>query len=410
MLTQEIKSTIRAYLLADSEEERTGYLYFNYYFCSKELSEETAKSFLNGVLGDVEISSRGRVEEDGILIRINGSPILFWEVGEERWLVTYSSGDLPQGLRNKLTKAHKKIGWILPAQFESEVVDQIYHDYSPKEESVNIERKWDPYWIYERSSEIPENLREYYRENIDEFVEKEIEFNIKTPGWLVDTAFEQGVQQELLNKSEISMSRFTYDPDKSSKTASDGGVASEDFQSAVTVRQEGRVVHRSGVPEATFSLMDQIQLRDELFDELSRIVPKQDYSKRENGIIDVDYFKPGGTLNVVFTEKKFNEEASITLSNLLSVGQDDVKLHGVVQWRDDLQFQVETYTPFDEGEYSIRFIPHEDESGNQWASLQIRPRSASTAGLVYLFRKLKEKFDPRIEYDVEEPPTAERTQ
>jgi len=407
VLNQEIQSTIRAYLLTDSEDGRTGYLYFNYYFCSKELKQETAEAFLSETLNSPELSSRGPIEGGGFLIRIDGAPILFWEIDEERWLLTYSSEDLDKRHRDKLSKAHKKIGWILPAQFESKVVDEIYHDFSPEEESVNIERKWSPYWIYERGSEIPENLQGYYQDHIDEFVEKEIEFNVKTPGWLVDTAFKQGVQEELLNKSEISMSRFTYEPDQSVSAVSDGGIASEDFQSSVTVRQEGRVVHRSGVPEATFSLLDQIELRDDLFDELSEIIPEREYTKLENGIVDTEYFRPGGTLDIVFSEKDFNEEASITLSNLLSVGQDDVKLHGTVQWRDGLEFQVETYTPFDEGEYQIYFTSEEDESGEEKASLSIRPRSATAAGFVYLFRKLKEKFDPRVEYAIEKPPSAE---
>lgn len=373
MLTKEMESTLRAYLLAETEEGTSSYLYFDFYYSSKDLNEDTATQVLRNAISSGEISSQGPIEDDGYVIRLEGSPILFWQAGEERWLISYSSSELPQSYRRKISKADKKTGWLLPAQFESDLVDDLYHEYSPKEESVNIERRWDPYLIYERDKEIPENLRDYYRENIEEFVEQEIEFNVKTPGWLVDTAFKQGVQEELLNKSEISKSRFTYDPDVSDQIASDGGVTTEDFQSTVTIRHEGQIVHRSGVPEATFRLMDEMEVRDELFEELSSIIPEREYYKRDNGIVEVEHFKPGGVLTLIFNEKKFNEQASITLSNLLTIGQNDVKLHGIIQWRDELEFLAETYTPFDEGEYQILFTSRETESGEERAALEIIP-------------------------------------
>jgi len=91
----------------------------------------------------------------------------------------------------------------------------------------------------------------------------------------------------------------------------------------------------------------------------------------------------------------------------LTVGQDDVKIHGVIQWRDELEFLAETYTPFDEGEYRILFTSGENADGEERASLHIRPRSATAAGLVYIFQKLKEKFDPRVEYEIEHPESME---
>jgi len=372
------------------------------------MSKESTVEFLKSSLGTVEISKHNSIQGDGHLIRIGDAPILFWELDNQKWFVVYSSDGLSQNNRNKLSKAHKKVGWILPAQLESDVVDDLYQDFSREEESVNIERRWDPYWIYERGSEIPENLRDYYQENIEEFVEKEIEFNVKTPGWLVDAAFKQGVKEDLLNKSEISQSRFTYDPNKSSSTVSDGGIAAdEDFQSSVTIRQRGEVVHRSGVPEATFTLLDEVEIRDSLFDELLEIVPERETHRRENGIVDTTHFRPGGELHITFKEKDFDQGASITLSNLLTVGQDDVKIHGVIQWRDELEFLAETYTPFDEGEYRILFTSGENADGEERASLHIRPRSATAAGLVYIFQKLKEKFDPRVEYEIEHPESME---
>ncbi|WP_415382955.1 hypothetical protein [Halosimplex sp. TS25] len=405
MLDQDIKSAIRTYLVDQGD---TGYLYFDFYFSSKRLSEDLTVEFLKSSLGTVDISKHNSIQGDGHLIRIGDAPILFWELDNQKWFVVYSSTGLSQANRNKLSKAHKKVGWILPAQLESDVVDNLYQEFSREEESVNIERRWDPYWVYERGSEIPESLRDYYKENIEEFVEKEIEFNVKTPGWLVDTAFKQGVKEDLLNKSEISQSRFTYDPDKSSSTVSDGGVsADEDFQSSVTIRQRGEVVHRSGVPEATFTLLDEVEIRDSLFDELAEIVPERETHRRENGIVDTTHFNPGGELHITFKEKDFDQEASITLSNLLTVGQDDVKIHGVIQWRDELEFLAETYTPFDEGEYRILFTSVEDDDGDERASLHIRPRSATAAGLVYVFQKLKEKFDPRVEYEIEHPKSME---
>lgn len=407
MLTQEMESTIQAYLLSETDDNERGYLYFDFYYSSKELNEENALRLIEETIGDTETSNSGTLEEDGVIVRIEGAPILFWENKSERWLVCYSSTHLSKSNRQKLTDAHKKIGWLLPAQFESKIVDEIYHDYSPKDESVTIERKWDPYWIYERGSEIPENLRGYYRDNIEEFVEKEIEFNVRTPGWLVDTALKEGVQRDLLDKSEISKSRFTYDPNVSPKAASDGGISAESFRSSVTIRQEGRIVHRSGVPEATFEMMDEMDFRDELFEEFSAIIPEITRSKRDNGIVEFDSYRPGGELSVIFKKKEFNEEASIKLSNLLTVGQDDVDLHGVVQWRDELEFLAEAYTPFDDGEYRVLFTSTETEPGVERPTLHISPRSATTAGLVYLFRKLKEKFDPRIDYEINQHPSEE---
>jgi len=402
MLSQDIRSTIRAYLLEDDDDgTQSGNLYFEFYFSSKKLNSDNVLAFLSRVLPDSSPSDPTSLDDDGLAVRISGAPILFWEVRENLWFVTYSSSSLDKKYRNKLSDSHKKIGWILPSQFDSDVVDEIYHEFSPEDENVNIERTWDPYWIYERSSDIPENLSNYYHDNIEEFVQKEIEFNVKTPGWLVDTAFNQGVQEELLNKSEISKSRFTYQPDQASQTASDGGVASADFSSKVTVRQRGEVVHRSGVPDATFSLIDEMGIHDDLFQELSSIVPERQSHQRSNGVIEIDSFQAGGSLEIVFKNKDFNEEASITLSNLLSVGQDDVDLHGVIEWRDDLEFLAETYTPFDQGEYRILFThTDEEEEGERLPKLEISPRSATTPGIVYLFRKLKEKFDPRIEYEI----------
>lgn len=396
-MKKEIGDVVRAYFNESIEEGR--YIYFQQVRSAKELTIQNVEDVLEKV-GFTEYSEPGEIEE-GAMTRIDSQPILFLELPEERWLVVYSSEK--RALRRRLEKISDKVGWILDVWIPSETVDRLYQEFSPEKESVNIERKWDPYYIYQRASDVPDNLQDYYAENIDKFVEQEIEFNLKTPKWMVNDALEEGVQEDLLEKSEIAKSRFTYEADES--LVGDGGTVIETPQSGVTVRNSGEVVHRSGEPEATLDLLNQIeQDSGSVYQQFNEVVPHREYNKNDAGIYRITSFSPGKALKIVFEEKSYDEEASITLSNLLTVGQDDVEIHGVIKkrgsQRDDLWFLTESYTPFDEGKYKILYTSPQNGDNTDRAAVYIEPVTCTTSGLIYVYQKLKEKFDTRTSSEV----------
>jgi len=394
MLSKNLKHTIQAYLSEEFDEGRN--IYFNQYFSSKSLRDELVRDILEEHIG-VSVSSVGDLDGGGALVRISGSPILFWELPKERWLIVYSS-EQGRKIRNRLQKIDDYVGWLIEVWIEGDVVDDLYKQFSPQDESINVERRWDPYYIYQRESDIPQELEEYYNEHINEFVEKGIEFNIKTPSWMVNEALNEGVQESLLKKSEISKSRFTYNPQSQGYLASDGGEDDEEVESGVTVRQGGQIVHRTGHPEATFNLIDKIEEKQDYYEEFEEAIPKSDSETLDNGIKPPVSYEPGKQVRIQFKEKEFDENASLTLSNLLTVGQNDVDIHGVIVERDELEFVARSYTSYDTGEYEVRF-----EKGDfGQATLLIDPISGSTSGLVYLFHKLREKFDPRVSWTVED--------
>jgi len=413
MINKDLKERIELEL-TDLEEETTDpYIYFDLYYSSKPLDQANATEFVERTLRSKEIIRTGEFGESGIIVRIqadsnSSSPLLFWEMDNQEWLVCYSSNYFDGRDRERLSKAEGDIGWLLSTQIDSKIVDDLYDEFSPKEDQVNIERKWDPYWIYERGRDVPEELQRYYEDNMQEFVEQEVQFNVKSPGWLVDQTLEEGVKEELLEKSNVSKTMFTFDLGDKSSILSDGGTTSDEpQQSGVTVRQEGQIVHRSGNAEATYTLVDEIESRDNLHEKFEEVVPIREYDTKENGIRELVEYHQGKVLKVEFIEKSFDEEASLTLSNLLTVGQDDVDIHGVVQSRNNLEFFTESYTVFDNGEYEILFTTPNDQY-RPHATLYIKPTSATVNGLVYIYKKLKEKFDPRARYDIvdEYPETA----
>lgn len=393
MLPDGIKQTIHAYLRDEFEDNR--HIYFNQYFSSKNLKSDTLEEVVEEIHGR-NSHSFGDLEADGKFVRVNESPILFWQLPKERWLIVFSSKQ-PQSLRRRIQKLDNYIGWLQEYWIKSDVVDDLYTEFSPDDESVNVERKWDPYHIYQRESEIPQELEQYYNDHIEEFVEKGIEFNIRTPSWMVEDALSQGLQDQLLNKSEISKSRFTYRPESTSLLASDGGDEDEEVEAGVTVRRGGEVVHRSGHPDATFGLIERIENEQDIYSEFDSIVPDSEFESVDDGRMQPVSYEPGKHLRVRFDERQFDENASLTLSNLLTVGQNDVDIHGVILERDELEFVAKAYTAYDGGEFEVHF--EEGKFGN--ATLLIKPISGTTSGLVYFYHKLGEKFDPRISYTIE---------
>jgi hypothetical protein len=407
MLNYNIRDTIEAYLeeALDSSERN---IYFEQFHSSKSLTPERVSDLLANKLS-CEISSEpDELEGGAIITRVKKAPLIFWELSGDRWLIVYSSS-LDRRVRDRLSNLSKKCSWILDVWVPSEIVNELYHENSPKHEDVNIERKWDPYYIYQRTSDIPDNLLEYYNENINEFVEQEIEFNLKTPQWMVDQALKEGVQEDLLEKSEIEWSRFTYTADE--ELRQDGGVLSQP-ESTVTVRGGGQVVHRSGTIDATYDLLSTIDSKNDLLSKFDSIVPEHSFEEKKEGIVTPKSFREGSVLKITFEKKEYNEEASIKLSNLLTVGQADVKIHGVIKDRGDLWFLTNSYMTYDGSEFEILFTSEEDppfqNEYRKHASLYVRPISGTTAGLVYLYHKLKEKFDSRTDYEiVEQVPIAE---
>jgi hypothetical protein len=406
MLDYNIKETIEAYL-EDDIESNDRFIYFKQYHSSKDLTIDLITQLLEDKAG-CEVDSEPNEFEDGFVIRNEEAPIIFWSFSGDRWLLVFSSS-LDRRVRERLSDLSNKCDWLLDVWVPSDEVSELYHTHSPKEGQVNIERKWDPYYIYQRTSDIPENLVQYYKNNINQFVQQEIEFNLKTPRWMVDRALEEGVQEDLLEKSEISKSKFTYSI-QDNEIQQDGGVQTQP-NSTVTVRNGGQIVHRSGNLSATYDMLDGLD-SSQLLSEFKKVVPDVDYQKKQSGIVSPTSYTEGKVLKVIFKAKGYNEEANIKLSNLLTVGQADVDIHGVVKNRGDLWFFAESNMSYDQGEYEILFKgesnPPFSSKFQENASLYIRPVSGTPAGLLYIYHKLKEKFDSRTVYEIcEEVPYEE---
>lgn len=401
LISTQIQSTLEAYF-EDEIESADRNIYFEQYHASKELKPDILSSLFSEELGRELVTEPTTIDPNGFSVKIDAKPILIWPISESRWLFAYTS-DLNRRIRDQLSSLDKRISWLLDVWIPSDIVNDIYSQYSPQEGSINLERRWDPYYIYQRTSDIPDNLAKYYNENINEFVEQEIEFNLKTPQWMADEALKEGMQEDLIEKSEISKTRFTYAPERD-LARSDGGAQAELGQSNVTVRNGGQIVHRTGEISATYNLMNQFDTEQHLYSEFEEVVPQQEYTQHDSGIVDLSHYDRGRVLEVVFDKKPFDEEAHIKLSNLLTVGQSDVKIHGVVKNRGELWFVTSTHMAYEGGEYEILFAgtdsPNSQLDGEQNAALYIKPISASTEGLVYLFHKLREKFDSRTTHQI----------
>lgn len=405
MISSAIRDTIRSYLEEDFEEARKN-VYFEQYHSSKDLTEDRASKLINETVVNKEssVASPTNLDDNGIEVRIESDPVLFWELSNDRWLIVYST-ELKKSYRKRLSDLDNRIGWMLESWFQSDIVDNIFHEYSPEDASVNIERKWDPYHIYKSTSDIPDNLQSYYEDNLRDFVEQEIEFNLKTPQWMVDDALEEGIEQELLNKSEITETRFTYSG--KTRVLQDGGTAIENPNSTVTLRKSGQTVHNKGQPDATMDLLEELDKRNNIEEELKKVLPKQELEvvDEESGIKKISNYRAAKVLKVSFTHREYDESASITLRNLLTVGHNDVDLHGNILEEGDLWFYAKTHTVYDCGEYEVIFLEDNDvvdysSDLESRAAVYIKPNSGTEPSLKYILRKLLEKFDPRAKYEI----------
>lgn len=393
MVSNNIQNTIYDEF-ADEIEDGKRNVYFSQFYSSRDVDvgsiEDIFFKELEYERDDFDISKH---DEHGFKLEYKDSPFYIWSLKKERWLFAYST-ELDHNLRKKLDKLGDKIGWLLDVWIPGDIVDDLYHKFTPGEDNVNIEREWDPYWIYERGSEIPEELQSYYNNNYERFVEQEIEFSLKTAKSLVDKTLKEGVKEDLLEKSETSESTFTYKPNF--EVAGDGGVNAKigGPTSRVTVRQRGVVVHSTGEADATFDLIEEIDERTDYYEMFESAIPRRDFEKRDDGSLELHSYSPGRVLRFEFAEKFMDQEASIKLSNLLTVGQSDVDIHGIIEQRDELEFFARVYTSYDEGEYEI-YCTSEEHS----PILYVKPVSGETSSLVYLYQKLRRKFDPRIEID-----------
>jgi hypothetical protein len=378
MAPEQINNLIETYY--SEETRKNGYIYIYNYFSSKSLSEANVSKILQEVL-DADIKTINEEDKTEVL-EILEENVVIHEIDEERWILIYDSS-LPSGIRKKLSTLSQRIGWLLEGWARGEVIDDLYREYAPDDEKVRIKKEWDPYWVYDKGSEIPTELQAYFDENSDKFEEREVEFSIKTPKKMLGEVLNSSIEEELREKSETSQSKFEF-------VLPNPGVAN------LTLTRHGGVTHRSGNTKATVKAFGRIDedIRS-LRQEFEPIIPEKDYKSFESGIKRVSSYSPSKVLKLRFEERRFDEESSITLSNLLTVGQNDVELYGTILWREDKEFVAETRISYDGSEYEIYFTSEDSRP-----VLYIEPVSGTVSGLIYLFKKLKEKFDPRIERDI----------
>lgn len=398
MLSKDTQETIKAYFEEELESGRKN-VYFDLYFSGKVVSPDRVQSILEDITGE-EVGEGTQLEDGILLFRIAEEPVIFNQVSEDRWLVIYSTS-LRDRDRKDMSDLAGLRGWLIESWIPSGVVEGLYREFAPGNESVNLERRWDPYWIYQRQGEVPDDLARYYSDNIEEFVEQEIQFSLKTPRRMVDQALRMGVTDELLDKSEISKSKFKIQIPESEEIQSDGGILSASPGSSnrptagVMVRRSGKVAHTSGGVDATFYLLEELDRRNTIQADLREVVGEHEYREHENGILELERYTPSKVLKIAFKEKEYNPEASIKLLNILTVGHNDVELHGITVYQDELEFAAESHTVFDGGEYMAVFTESEVD-GVPRPTLYLRPEQASVAGLAYVFQKVLEKFDPRV--------------
>lgn len=391
-------------------------VYLVEYYSSRSLNQEILSSVFadlsfedNDIAIEQSEAFEGDLEQDYWTVTIKNEEmdedglILFTEVRQDTWLVIFSSV-LNRKLLRKLRNLENEFTWIIDSWVKGEEIERLYEQYSPGQESVDIERRWDPYWVYQQSSHIPDDMADYFNSHIDEFVEQEIELNVKTPQRLIGNTLKKGIRKELLEKSELSESSFKVEPPQDI-LLQDGGAFAEpsadQTSSRVTVNQNGEFIHNSGDPEATLFSYQEGASDQDLREEFLDLYPERSYTETSGDVIKLDGYKAGKTLKLTFVEKEFNEEISIKLLNLFTYGHNDVETHGAIIREEEKKFQVETYTSYDRGEYIVEFGP--DENG--CPSLSITPRSGQPEGLIHIYRKLREKIDPRVERTILDPNT-----
>lgn len=376
---ERLESIVSQHFGDDVDDNRN--IYFHTYYSHKSICSVDFVQFFSDKLGVDDITTLEE-NEDTVVVEKTNHRIVVLALSYDNWLLLYSSA-LSDGVRYSLNRLSNDTGWLMDAWIPGDTVEDLYQKYSDEHDKVRIKRRWDPYYLYQNYSKIPSEMQEYFEDHLDRFEEQETEFSLKTPRRMVDDVLDTRLSEDFIEQSEVAESRFNVH-------------LSNPGDAAVTVDQSGSVVHRSGEPHATAKIVDEIQQKNEsLHEEFTDVVPIREYEETSKGMVGLSHYEPPKILKLTFPRQPYNEEASIKLSNLLTVGQSDAELHGYVSSRDGLEFRCRTYITFDQSEYEISFRPYRHQP-----TLYIRPVDATVNGVIYLYRTLKRKFDTQIEHQI----------
>lgn len=365
----------------DSDVKAGRNLYFKTYYSTRPVTAVDFGEFLSDDISPNEIdlvTSEGDNPE--VLIRTGeGNVVVIFGLPYDNWLVVYTSA-LEDNLRDKFGRLGDSVGWLTHGWVPSETVQNLYEAYSKEAGKVTIKRRWDPYYIYKNYSSIPAEMQEYYEENLTKFEEQETEFSLRTPRWMVDDVLDSQLSEEFIKRSEVAESRFNVP-------------LSNPGEAGVTVDQSAQVTHRFGEPKATLNVVSDLLGKDmELHREFEDIIPKKEHTSTSGGMLRVDSYDPPKILRIKFPESQYDEESSIKLSNLLTVGQSDANFHGYISDRDGLDFRCRSHNTFDRSEFEIEFTQYQGDP-----TLYIRPVEATVEGVINLFQTLKSKFDTTVD-------------
>lgn len=377
MNIERLGEVVDEYFQSDVDDDRN--LYFKTYYSTRPVESVDFLDFLSRQVEggiDLRIISESK---DEVIVQADEKTIAVFGLSYDNWLIVYTSA-LHDGLRKDLGRLGDSVGWLTDAWVPSETVESLYRDYSEDRDKVTIKRRWDPYYLYRNFSTIPPDMQGYYEDHQTKFEEQETEFRLRTPRWMVDDVLKSQLSKEFLKRSEVAESRFDVH-------------LSNPGEAAVTVDKSGQITHRSGEPNATIKVVNDVLGEDEeLHAEFAALVPEKEYYTTDGGMVMLDSYEPPKILRLRFPESKYDEESSIKLLNLLTVGQQDANLHGFVSSRDGLDFRCHTYNTFDRSEYEILFTEFRGDP-----ALFVRPIETTVDGVINFYQAIKSKFDTTIE-------------
>lgn len=377
MKIERLGEVVDEYFQSDVDDDRN--LYFKTYYSTRPVESVDFLDFLSEQVEggiDLRIVSESR---DEVIVQADEKTIAVFGLSYDNWLIVYTSA-LHGGLRKDLGRLGDSVGWLTDAWVPSETVESLYRDYSEDRDKVTIKRRWDPYYLYRNFSTIPPDMQGYYEDHQTKFEEQETEFRLRTPRWMVDDVLTSQLSKEFLKRSEVAESRFDVH-------------LSNPGEAAVTVDKSGQITHRSGEPNATIKVVNDVLGEDEeLHAEFATLVPEKEYYTTDGGMVMLNSYEPPKILRLRFPESKYDEESSIKLLNLLTVGQKDANLHGFVSGRNGLDFRCHTYNTFDRSEYEILFTEYRGDP-----ALFVRPVETTVDGIINFYQAIKSKFDTTIE-------------
>lgn len=399
MLPSSVKREISRLFQEALEEDRRR-LYFHKYHTGRSLKSISLIKEFEGKLGEESIEQNSTELDNADLIQVDDKPVLVIAPRESSWFVVFSS-QIEDPVRRKLGNLASIKGWLIEAWIPGSTLDDIYNEYSPDGESISLKRSWDPYYLYQRNSKVPQEYKKYFSEHPREFSQQNVEVEITTPKWRLEETMNNALTDFLEEKSETERSDFIMEAPPETGMSSDGGVVSN-TRSSVRVKESGKVTHQSGDIGATFKLVDETAERSQwVYDQFEGLSATYSHTRNQDGSMSlVNYSRPESIRFSI--PEAFTREISIKLSNFLTVGQKDVDLYGIVANRSGKKFTTETHIPFNNDEYDITVtgIRNDEET-----AIYVRPTEGSTAGLVYFYHKLLQKFDPNIEVEeVDEVP------